>query len=206
MAARVVLFVDYQNVYKGAREAFHSQLDPAWAGQFDPLKLGELITSRGTGDRELQEVRLYRGRPDSHKDPKTYGANLRQSEAQIRNGGGKVAVIARTLRYPLDWPLSRAQEKGVDVALAIDFVQMAALGQYDIGVMMSTDTDLKPALEAVIGLPSSSRPRCEVAAWTNPRGYSRRLSIRSATLWCHWLDEADYLSVADSTDHNVGST
>jgi uncharacterized LabA/DUF88 family protein len=206
VAARVVLFVDYQNVYKGAREAFHSQLDPAWAGQVDPLKLGKLITSRGTGDRELQEVRLYRGRPDSLKDPKTYGANLRQSEAQIRNGGGKVTFITRTLRYPPDWPLSRAQEKGVDVALAIDFVRMALLGEYDVGVMMSTDTDLKPALETVVGLPSSSRPRCEVAAWANPTGYSRRLSIHSAKLWCHWLDEADYLLVSDSTDYNVGPT
>jgi hypothetical protein len=67
----------------------------------------------------LQEVRLYRGRPDSAKDPKTYGANLRQSDAQVRNGGGKVKIIARTLRYPFDWPAGHVQEKGVDVFLAM---------------------------------------------------------------------------------------
>ncbi len=202
---KVIAFVDYQNLLNGARESFHSRPYPGTAGQVDPLKLGQLITSRGLGDRELKEVRIYRGRPDSQKDPRTYGANLRQSEAQIRAGGGKVQVIARTLRYPVDWPKTPAQEKGVDVALAIDFVQMAVFGEYDIGIIMSTDTDIKPALEAVLRLPAKTRPICEVAAWTNPKGYARRLSVPSAKLWCHWLDQTDYSSVADSTDYNVAS-
>lgn len=203
MTARLILFVDYQNVYNGAREAFHNRSDPGWAGQVDLLKLGELITSRGIGDRQLKEVRVYRGRPDATKDPKTYGANLRQSQSQIRAGGGKVKIIARTLRYPPDWPETRAQEKGVDVALAVDFVQMAVSDEFDIGVIMSTDTDLKPALEVALCLLPLRRPTCEVAAWANPGGHARRLSISSARLWCHWLDEADYLSVADSTNYNV---
>jgi uncharacterized LabA/DUF88 family protein len=56
-------------------------------------------------------------------------------------------VIARALRYPAGWPETKPQQKGVDVALAIDFVTMAIDGQYDVGVIASTDTDLKPALE-----------------------------------------------------------
>jgi NYN domain len=200
---QVVVFVDYQNVLNGARESFHIRPFSGTAGQIDPLKLGLMITSRGLGDRELKEVRVYRGRPDSQKDPKTYGANLRQSERQLQRGGGKVKVIPRTLRYPPDWPQTPAQEKGIDVTLAVDFVQMAVFGEYDVGVIMSTDTDLKPALETVLRLPSDKRPLCEVAAWTNPHGHARRLSVTSAKIWCHWLDEADYLSVADLTDHNL---
>ena len=203
MPARLVLFIDYQNIFNGARECFHSRVGPSTAGQFNPLELGELVVSRGIGERELQEVRVYRGRPDSLKDPKTYGANLRQSEAQVRAGRGKVKVLARTLRYPSDWPKTPAQEKGVDVALAVDFVQMAVFGEYDVGVIMSTDTDLKPALEAVLRLPSVTRPTCEVAAWANPGGHARRLSIPSTRIWCHWLDRADYLSVVDATDYNM---
>ena len=61
-------------------------------------------------------------------------------------------VIQRTLRYPSDWPSRKAQEKGIDVALAVDFVMMAVAEEYDVGVLMSTDTDLKPALEAVVAL------------------------------------------------------
>ncbi len=131
---------------------------------------------------------------------------MRQSEAQIRAGGGRVDVITRTLRYPPDWPNARAQEKGIDVALAIDFVQMAMLGEFDVGVIMSTDTDLRPALEAVLRLRPEGGPICEVAAWSKAGCHGPRLSIPSAKIWCHWLSEDDYLSVADRTDYNVGSS
>jgi len=200
---RLVVFIDYQNVYNVARESFHKRSDPASAGQCSPVKLGELIASRGISARDLVEVRVYRGRPDSLKDPKTYGAHMRQCDAQIRAGGGKVTVVARALRYPHDWPQTRAQEKGIDVALAVDFVQMAVLREFDVGVIVSTDTDMKPAIEAVLRLPVAARPKCEVAAWENPGGYARRISVSAAKIWCHWLSESDYLAVADPTDYNV---
>lgn len=203
MTARVVVFVDYPNVYSAAREIFQPYATARWAGQIDPLKLGQLISSRGLASRELKQVRVYRGRPDPARDPKTYIANMRQSQAQIRIGGGRVEVITRTLRYPPDWPKSRAQEKGIDVALAIDFVQMAMLGEFDVGVIMSTDTDLRPALEAVLRLRPQGGPICEVAAWSRAGCYGPRLSIPLAKIWCHWLSEADYLSVADRTDYSL---
>ena len=58
-------------------------------------------------------------------------------------------MITQGLRYPPTWPTDPAQEKGIDVAWAIDFVRLAITGAYDVGVMMSTDTDLLPALRFV---------------------------------------------------------
>jgi hypothetical protein len=78
---------------------------------------------------------------------------------------------------------------------------MAVRGEYDIALIMSTDTDLKPALETISALGENPFPRCEVAAWSSPAGHSRRLSIRGTRLWCHWLDETDYRRVADPTDY-----
>ena len=80
-----------------------------------------------------------------------------------------MTVITRDLRYPPDWPRRPAQEKGIDVALAVDFVMMAARGEYDVGILFSSDTDLVPALEAVIALRPDDPPACEVAAWACPR-------------------------------------
>jgi hypothetical protein len=112
-------------------------------------------------------------------------------------------VITRTLRYPLNWPVERAQEKGIDVSLAVDFVVMAVRGEYDV-VIMSTDTDLKPALEALNTLKGNKAyPRSEVAAWSVPDAHSRRLAIDAANLWCHWLSKQDYDGLADPTDYNV---
>lgn len=151
--------------------------------------------------RELLQVRVYRGRPDALKQPKTYAANRSQCDNWEKQGQGKVQVHNRALRYPQDWPASPAEEKGIDVALAVDFVSMAVLGEYDVGVIMSTDTDLKPALEAVLRLRKGDLPRCEVAAWTAPDSHSRRLSVSGAQLWCHWLGPEDYRLVADNRDY-----
>jgi uncharacterized LabA/DUF88 family protein len=43
-------------------------------------------------------------------------------------------------------------EKGVDVRLAIDIVTMAQARSYDAGVVISSDTDLIPAIQAAQGL------------------------------------------------------
>jgi hypothetical protein len=59
----------------------------------------------------------------------------------------KTEVKTRTLRYPGDWPKTREEEKGIDVALAVDFAMMATRGEFDIGIIMSTDTDLSQRLK-----------------------------------------------------------
>lgn len=71
MADSVVVFLDYQNVYRGARGLFHPWDAPAPAGQVDPLLLAALLVERGGANREFQQVRVYRGRPDAVKEPKT---------------------------------------------------------------------------------------------------------------------------------------
>ncbi|MFF4129031.1 hypothetical protein ACFYYP_36430 [Microbispora rosea] len=125
---RLILFIDYQNVYKGARSCFYSQLHPPHtAGQVSPLVLGQHLVRSSPYDRELAQVRVYRGRPDSTKDPKGYGACTRQVAAWERSD--RVVTALRTLRYPYGWPErsgEKPQEKGIDVALAVDFVRLAS--------------------------------------------------------------------------------
>jgi uncharacterized LabA/DUF88 family protein len=199
MSARVVVFIDYQNVYRIGRALFHPISSPPQAGQIDPVRLSRTIVFKGAFDRELIQVRVYRGRPTSSKDPKGYGANVRQCRAWESNPLAK--VITRTLRYPSTWPSQREEEKGIDVALAIDFVMMAVKRRYDVGILVSTDTDLKPALEAVCDLRGRPFPRCEVAAYSSPLSYSRRLSVKGRGVWCHWLSEMDYRAAADPTNY-----
>jgi uncharacterized LabA/DUF88 family protein len=76
----------------------------------------------------------------------------------------------------------RLREKGVDVALAVAFVTMAVQRQFDVGIIMSGDSDLLPALEFVVGLTPKGGPRAEIAAWRGSRlpeagGTSERLTM-----------------------------
>ena len=111
-------------------------------------------------------------------------------------------LVTRTLRYPSNWPTARAEEKGIDVALAIDFVALAIDGAYDVGIIASTDTDLRPAIEYVLHKFESGSPRAEVTTWSSSTS-PRRLSIPGMNIWCHWLQRGDYDQVADPTDYNL---
>ncbi|MGH9108540.1 MAG: NYN domain-containing protein, partial [Acidimicrobiales bacterium] len=124
-----------------------------------------------------------------------YGAASKQKARWEKAG---VTVSARPLRYPRDWPDSAPEEKGVDVHLAIDYVAMAIWDNYDVGVLVSCDTDLRPALEVVRKL----HKRVEVAAWRADNGRSPRLDLPGdSRIWCHWLDLASYGKCADPTDY-----
>lgn len=132
-----------------ARHCFHT--GPPYgptAGQISPLLLGQLIVARRVRHSVLQQVRVYRGMPDATREPRPYAANERQTAAWGQSP--LIEVIRRPLRYPGSWPKQRAREKGVDVALGIDFVRLAVRGAHEVGVLVSTDTDLVPALEAAL--------------------------------------------------------
>lgn len=197
---KLVAFVDAQNDYRRARAGFFRNTGSATNGQISPMKLGKLIESRGGPDGSeciLTGVRVYTGRPDVSRVPETYLAHRRQCARWELEGA---TVITRPLRYPPNWPAQRAEEKGIDVALSVDFVAMAVDGDYDLGVIMSTDTDMLPALEFVLRRYAGVR-YIATAAWESPRN-SRRLVLPGRNIWRYRLNRDDYDAVADPTNYN----
>lgn len=106
-----------------------------------------------------------------------------------------MTVVRRPLRYPFDWPISRAQEKGIDVALAVDVVAMAMRKEYDAAIVVSSDTDLMPAIETVY---NGRLGHIELATWAG----AKRLRFPNTQLpWCHFISEAEFHSIEDLTDY-----
>jgi len=197
---RVILFIDGQNMYMSARRAFFGPNDPGRAGQFDPLAMGKRICARAPAaqPRRLMDVRVYTGRPNPNKQRRMYAAHMKQCAAWKAAG---VSVIARPLRYPPGFPVQKPEEKGIDVQLALDFVALAMDGLYDVGILASTDTDLKPALEMVIARFNPIR-RVEVAAWRSPT-QNAWLSLPGGNCSCHFWQRVDYDAVEDPRDYNL---
>lgn len=104
----------------------------------------------------------------------------------------------RPLRYPHDWPAGRAQEKGIDVLLAVSFVRAAILRAADVLILASRDTDLAPALE--LALDMDDPPIVEVCNWS---GRGRLSPHGRAPVWCTYLDESDFLSCLDPRDYRA---
>lgn len=80
---------------------------------------------------------------------------------------------------------------------------MAVRGEYDVGVLMSNDTDLRPALEEVMNLGVQT---VEVAAW-EPLSGRQRYRLRLSGMdharqpHCHWINHTNYRSIQDNTDY-----
>ena len=199
---RVVVFVDLMNMFEDFRRAFCSEPYGSRDGQFDPMKLATMLVQRGPDFESwsLEQVRVYGGRYNPEREPYAAKAHDRQ-EATWRASG--VVPRFRPLQYPLGWPTQKSRQKGVDVELAIDVVTMARV-EYDIGIVVSTDTDLAPALEAVDRLRGmDATPRTCVIGY---EGLMKQLRIAPRSPYCFRLSRADYESVHDPTDYTASSS
>lgn len=197
MPDRVTVLIGYQNVYSTARNVFHPDEGSRTSqdGHISPTVVSELLVARRPRPSVLQKVRVYRGLPSATKEPNASAANNRQADAWSRDR--RVKVFRRPLRYPPNWPINSAQEKGIDVALAVDLVWLGSQSEYDVAIVFSRDTDLMPALDAVLNIPMP-RLHVEVASWTG----SSRLRFPDTNLpWCHILRQDDYDIVKDGTNY-----
>jgi uncharacterized LabA/DUF88 family protein len=203
VADRVVVFVDWQNAYNRARDCFHGPNEAQWCGQVNPMQLGQCLT-RKRPDRDLQQVRVYRGIPTPEKDPKGHAASRRQVAAWMKSAGGstdRLHVVLHPLQY---LPGKAPREKGIDVELAIDMAMMAVRGEYDVAILVSADTDLRPAVNAVYDTNGSEKPWVEIAGWRGPHDKRRIAASPPRRAGGLWIEQADYDAMQDTTDYNIG--
>lgn len=199
---RAVLFIDYQNTYMLARRYFaDSNSVKSSFGQINPTLLANKIIKKNSGICEINEIRIYRGIPSASLDAAGYKASMNQINSWRFDN--RVEVVTRPLSYrrtkTTEGSKMTVSEKGIDVSLAIDFVTKAIKGHFDLGIIFSSDSDLRPALEFVNG--TSVAATSHVAAWRPVRGNYPRLSTTDNQPFCYWFNKQDYFEVADHTKY-----
>ena len=202
----VAVFIDYENTRFGAREVFGDpQRDPYTFGHVKPLRLSLLLKQLGEKidpARELTAVYVYRGRPGPKSGPRAQAGSARQIDAW--ESQPLVSVRSRPLRYqPTAWSMGkptawRAEEKGIDVLMALDIAIGARDSHYDVAVVMSADSDLAPAIEVAL----EAGKRVETAMWWSPDHPHRKMRIPGQRLWNHQLDASRFAQVRDDTDYS----
>ena len=99
---RVVVFIDYQNVYHCARELFSgSGWVPPSTGNVYPLEYGKMLCDLGLEKdpkRVLDSVRVYRGQPVPGKGHEKVCRSFDRQVALWKKTPG-VEVFTRPLRY-----------------------------------------------------------------------------------------------------------
>ncbi len=189
MKENIAVFLDFQNVHLTGHGLFGGGCE-LYRCVPDPARVGALIASRRRRPSEAAAIRVYRGRPDPNRQPTPAAANDAQASQWSRDP--RVHVVRRMLNYR-SWPDRPPQEKGIDVALAVDLMHCGFRHQYDALVVFSSDTDLLPALEAVVQLRLG---HVEVACWAGFKPLRFPGSVPPVP-YCHSLGERDWQAVTE---------
>jgi uncharacterized LabA/DUF88 family protein len=171
----VAVFMDWQNVYRAAREAFELHQAPPERGNFNPLEVARYLAAgnkRGK-DGKLTRVEIHRGLPDSTTNPKGHGAADRQKTAWEALSPELVSVRLRPVR--LNPETGKEEEKGIDVALACSAVEHILLKKCDVAVVFSHDSDLLPPVETICRLRDAGLTAgdVETASWQSDLHFKR---------------------------------
>lgn len=141
---RVAVFIDGSNLYFKLRTLIPNKMD------FIHYRYYDLIASVLNTDEKLSYAGYYVGvvrdtkRTKSHEKALELIQNQQKLFEQLRHQN-----IDIVKGYLLERD-GRFFEKGVDVRLAVDIVSMAQEKKYDVAVVLSSDTDLIPAMQKAI--------------------------------------------------------
>jgi uncharacterized LabA/DUF88 family protein len=195
---RLAVVMDYQNIHLTARDCFSPAGTPDEDVLIHPLLFANrLLQARAArqGDptqkaATLAAVKVFRGSPGFKEQPFLYGVTQAQRSEWTRDP--RVEVNYRTLRYI---PGKPTQEKGIDVMVALAFVEAVECGDYDVVVLAAHDTDLEPALDAAL---RKNRAKVETAGWKD----CRRLKPTGRTVWHTALTGNDMVQSRDRKDYS----
>lgn len=201
---RTVAFVDGQNLFHTAREAFGYTYP-----NYDPLALATRVCQEQRW--QLSETRFYTGVPDATDDASWNHFWVAKMGAMGHKG---VEVYSRALRYrnkTVRMPSGGshsflvAEEKGIDVRIALDVIRLAHRNVYDVALVFSQDQDFSEVADEirVIGREQS---RWIKIACAFP--FSPTVRIRRGINGTDWIriDRATYDACLDPRDYRPKRT
>lgn len=198
---RVIAFVDGQNLYHGAKEAFGYPFP-----NYDVQKLAAAIcAARGW---MLTAVRFYTGYPAVDDDAFWHHFWMNKLSAMGRRG---VHVFKRELRYrnrSVKLPDGRyhsflaGEEKGVDVRIAIDILRAAHRGEYDLGLILSQDQDLSEVVDEIQVIAGEQGRWIRMASAFPSSPISRNTRGVNGTHWVR-IDRGTYDACIDPRDYRA---
>jgi uncharacterized LabA/DUF88 family protein len=198
-AKRVIGFIDGQNLFYAARQAFGYSYP-----NFDPDLLTEVVAA-AHGWMHIG-TRFYTGVPDAADNAFWNHFWTAKVGAMGRHG---VISYTRPLRYrnqTISSPDGSStttlvgQEKGIDVRIALDVVRLARSGDYDVALIFSQDQDLSEVADEIRAIARDQGRWITIASAypssptsTNRRGINKTDWIR--------LDRATYDLAIDPRDY-----
>jgi uncharacterized LabA/DUF88 family protein len=199
MTRRVVGFVDGQNLFYAAKQAFGYTYP-----NYDPRRLTEVVAE--AQGWTVAGIRFYTGVPDRSDNPFWNGFWAARCDAMASEG---VVAFTRPLRYrneTVDLPgggkgtARIGREKGIDVRMALDIVRLVRLGACDVALVFSQDQDLSEVANEIRAIARDQGRWIKMAcAFPASPTYANRRGI-DKTDWIR-LDQSTYDLAIDPRDY-----
>jgi uncharacterized LabA/DUF88 family protein len=196
---RTVAFIDGQNLFHAAKDAFGYSYP-----NYDPQKLA-LAVCRLQG-WHLHAIHFYTGIHEPGDKPFWHAFWTAKLAVMGTRG---ISTFARPLRYrnqTVKLPDGSAttvlvgREKGIDVRLALDVVRMARQRAYDVALVFSQDQDLSEVADEIREISSDQDRWIKVAcAFPTSPTYANTRGIKGAD-WIK-IDRVMYDACIDPLDY-----
>lgn len=196
---RAITFIDGQNLYHGAREAF-GVTHP----NYDLMKLSHQVCN--ANGCHLSQARFYTGYPSRDDDVRWASFWQKKLLAISRQGVWK---FTRQLRYRdktfklgdgAEITVHVGEEKGIDVRIAIDVIRLALDARYDVAIIFSQDQDLSEATDEVRKI-SKEQDRWMKVVCAFPVGQGTRNARGINNTEWYKIAEASYMQCIDQADY-----
>ena len=140
---KYLVFIDGNNFYNGVKKLINDNSISLL--YFDYKKFSDFLYKNG----DCVETRYYIGAITRAGDKKSEAMYANQQRLIALLNRYNIPVILGTI---IRHPNSTFHEKGVDVRIAVEMIRFARMEKYDKAVLISSDTDLVPAVEEVQSL------------------------------------------------------
>jgi uncharacterized LabA/DUF88 family protein len=196
---RAIAFVDGQNLFYAAKEAFGHRYP-----NYDVGKLAQAVCHQ-QGWRCVR-VCFYTGVPDESDDAFWNRFWVAKLAAMGTRG---IRVYRRPLRYrnqTVHLPDGSAhtflvgQEKGIDIRIALDVVHAARSGDCDVALVFSQDQDLSEVADEIRAISAAQNRWLKMATAYPCSPTSRNKRGVNKTDWIH-IDRGVYDACLDPTDY-----
>ena len=133
------IFIDGSNFYRASRLLINNKSTSLL--KFDYSEFSKFLCK----EDEIVGIRYYVGAVKRvNRQSEILYANQQRVIASLQKHNIKT-VLGTIIQHPD----KTFHEKGVDVRLAVEMIRLARLNEYDKAILISSDTDLVPAVEEV---------------------------------------------------------
>ena len=186
-----IAFIDGQNLFMSAKQVFGHKTP-----NYDVVELSRRVCEARGWD--LKRVHFYTGVPPGNKSPKWH-AFWQSKLRHMRRQGAQ--VFFRNLRYrAMEDGTEKAEEKGVDVRIAVDIIRAVLREECDVALVFSQDQDLSEVALEVREIAREQKRWVKIAsAFPSGEGAENTRGVNNSD-WAR-IDRETYDACLDSINH-----